>query len=264
MLKQRIITALILAPLFLLIVIYGQNIGFAAMVLLIGAVAIFEWLKINQLPIAIVALNAVSITLLCGYLMRWLPQPLEYYWLLSALIWLPALLWLKNHQWGYQQKGLQIMIKTLCGVLAIMLFMLSMQQLHEHEMGVFRVLSLVFLIWVADIGAYFSGKNFGRHKLAVNISPGKTWEGVIGAQLFVAIYAMILAIVFQLSMFILIPIMMVVALFSVVGDLVASLGKRQAKVKDSSQILPGHGGILDRFDSMIIAAPLYLILLDAL
>jgi len=264
MLKQRIITALILAPLFLLIVIYGQQYGFAAMILLIGGVAIFEWLKINQLPIALTILNAIILTLLTVYLMRWLPQAESYFLMFSLLAWLPALWWLRCHQWGYQQTGLQIMVKTLCGVLAIIIFMLSMQQLHQHDMGVFRVLSLVFLIWVADIGAYFSGKNFGRRKLAINISPGKTWEGVIGAQVAVAIYAIILAVILNINAWRLIPIMMLVALLSVVGDLAASLGKRQAQVKDSSHILPGHGGVLDRFDSMIIAAPVYLILLGVL
>ncbi len=264
MLKQRIITALILAPVFLLVVIYGQKLWFAGMVLLIAAVAIYEWLKINQLPVALAVLNAVILSLLGAYLMQWLPQPTEYFLLVLLVAWLPALLWLYTNQWGYQQTGIQIMVKTLCGVLAILLFMLSMQQLHQHEMGVFRVLSLVFLIWVADIGAYFSGKNFGHRKLAINISPGKTWEGVIGAQLAVIIYAIVLAFMFEFNAFRLVAIMMLVSLLSVVGDLAASLGKRQAQVKDSSNILPGHGGVLDRFDSMIIAAPVYLILLGVL
>lgn len=264
MLKQRIITALLLAPLFLLIVIYGQTLWFAGMILLIGGVALYEWLKINQLPVALAVFNAIVLSLLTAYLMSWLPQPVIYFTALSAVAWLPALLWLKAHQWGYRQTGLQIMIKTLFGVVAILLFMVSMQQLHQNDAGVFRVLSLVFLIWVADIGAYFSGKNFGRRKLAVNISPGKTWEGVIGAQLAVAVYAIILALLFEYNVWRLTLIMMAVALLSVVGDLVASLGKRQAGVKDSSQLLPGHGGVLDRFDSMIIAAPVYLILLSVL
>jgi len=264
MLKQRIITALILAPLFLLAIIYGQKYLFEVMLLLIGAVSIYEWLKINQLPVPIAVLNAFILSLFAAYLMRFLPQPAMYYALLSLLAWLPALLWLRYHQWGYQQTGLQIMVKTICGVFAILLFMLSMQQLHQHQMGVFRVLSLVFLIWVADIGAYFSGKNFGRRKLAIQISPGKTWEGVIGAQVAVVIYAIVLAFMFDLNALRLVPIMMLVALLSVIGDLSASLGKRQAQLKDSSQLLPGHGGILDRFDSMIIAAPVYLLLLGIL
>ncbi len=264
MLKQRIITALVLAPLFLLAVIYGQKLWFAAMVLLIGGVAVYEWLKINQLPVALAVLNALVITLLVGYLMRFLPQPENLYLGITLLIWLPVFVWLYHHRWGYKQSGVQIMVKTVYGVLAIVLFMLSLQQLHQDTMGVFRVLSVVFLIWVADIGAYFTGKNFGKHKLAPSISPGKTWEGVIGAQIVVAVYAVVLAAIFDLSALKLVPMMMLVALLSVVGDLAASLGKRQADVKDSSRILPGHGGVLDRFDSMIIAAPAYLILLGVL
>ncbi|MFV0543744.1 MAG: phosphatidate cytidylyltransferase [Marinicella pacifica] len=264
MLKQRIITALVLAPLFLLAVIYGQKLWFAAMVLLIGSVAIYEWLKINRLPPALAILNALVVGVLTAFLMQFLPQPVTYYVVAAVLIWVPVSVWLARHRWGYEQTGMQIMVKTLCGVTAIVLFMLSLQQLHQHEMGVFRVLSVVFLIWVADIGAYFSGKNFGRRKLAPAISPGKTWEGVIGAQIAVAIYAGVLAVLFDLNALKLVPVMMLVALLSVVGDLAASLGKRQAKVKDSSHILPGHGGVLDRFDSMIIAGPVYLILLSVL
>ncbi|VAW47930.1 Phosphatidate cytidylyltransferase, partial [hydrothermal vent metagenome] len=125
-------------------------------------------------------------------------------------------------------------------------------------------LVLFLLIWVADIGAYISGKTMGKHKLAINISPGKTWEGVIGAQILVAVYAIVISqfmdLTWQKALLIMIP----VALFSVVGDLAASLGKRQASVKDSSNLLPGHGGFIDRFDSLIAAAPLYFLLLISL
>lgn len=265
MLKQRIITALILAPLFLLTVIYGKNYGFATLILVITAAAIFEWLRINRLPMALLVINAFMLTVLTAYMMRYIGLADDYILpLCLGLIWLPALLWLRCYRWGYQHTGLQVMVKSLLGVAAIMLFALSMYQLHQHADGILRILSLVFLVWIADIGAYIAGKNFGKHKLAINISPGKTWEGVFGAQIAVMIYAAIIAQFMDVSAFWVVPIMMLVALFSVLGDLSASLGKRQAEMKDSSQLLPGHGGVLDRFDSMIVAAPTYLVLLQLL
>lgn len=263
MLKQRIITALILAPLFLLAVIYGQKYGFAALVLAITAAAIFEWLRINRLPTALTIINAFMLTVLTAYLMRFVVPFKDYVLLLSVMIiWLPALLWLRFYRWGYQQSGLQVMVKSLLGVAAIMLFALCMYQIHQQPQGILYILSLVFLVWIADIGAYIAGKNFGKHKLAINISPGKTWEGVIGAQIAVLIYAVVIGQFIDRPWYLLVPIMMLTALCSVVGDLTASLGKRQAEMKDSSQLLPGHGGVLDRFDSMIVAAPIYLLLLQ--
>ena len=123
------------------------------------------------------------------------------------------------------------------------------------------MLYLLTLVWVADIGAYFSGRKFGKHKLAPGISPGKTWEGVAGG---VILNVLWMLVVFQIGngwgtelwQFILIGL--VTSMISVVGDLYESILKREAAVKDSGKLLPGHGGVLDRIDSVIAATPIFI------
>lgn len=276
MLKQRILTALILAPVLLAIVIYGNHDLFAMLILVIQSAATYEWLKINRLSTRLAIFNALVLSFFSLFLSDKLNVFDQAYNLFNnqltlqvfigayAMIWLLALIWLKEYRWGYQNTGFQILVKSVMGVVAIMLFGVAMNELYGFGAGRWWTLVLFLLIWVADIGAYISGKTMGKHKLAINISPGKTWEGVIGAQILVAVYAIVISqfmdLTWQKALLIMIP----VALFSVVGDLAASLGKRQARVKDSSNLLPGHGGFIDRFDSLIAAAPLYFLLLISL
>ncbi len=262
MLKQRIITAVLLAPILLTIVIYGNPYWFAFLVFVLQSAATYEWLKINKLSITLAILNGVVIGIFTYFITYRYHLSLQSWIILYGFIWLLALLWLKNHRWGYDNSSQQLLTKGILGVLAIALFAVALIHLYAIEDGKWWTLALFFLIWVADIGAYASGKLMGQHKLAINISPGKTWEGVVGAQLLVAVYAIVISIYLDLTWQKALLIMIPVALFSVVGDLSASLGKRQAQVKDSSNLLPGHGGFIDRFDSLIAAAPLYFFLLQ--
>ena len=124
------------------------------------------------------------------------------------------------------------------------------------------------LVWVADIAAYFAGRRFGRHKLAPNVSPGKTWEGVFGAVAGVLIYGVVVSLAapstgytWAVALLGVGAALIVLTAVSVVGDLFESLMKRQAQVKDSSNLLPGHGGVLDRIDSLTAALPLTALLL---
>jgi len=119
------------------------------------------------------------------------------------------------------------------------------------------LLGVLAIVWLADIAAYFSGKRFGRHKLAPEISPGKTWEGVAGAVLAATIYGLVLCYYMHYSRWLIVGLWLIVVL-SVMGDLFESLLKRQAGVKDSSHLLPGHGGVLDRIDGLIPTLPLVL------
>jgi phosphatidate cytidylyltransferase len=139
--------------------------------------------------------------------------------------------------------------------------------------GVSFVLSLLLVVWLADIGAYFAGKAFGRHKLAPAISPGKTWEGAIGGWLAVVIVAALAisvrafeptlysALLERLGAVGAVIALTVLVVFSVIGDLFESMLKRQAGVKDSSGLLPGHGGVLDRIDALLPVLPLAMLLL---
>lgn len=264
MLKQRIITALLLAPILLTIVIAGSPKWFALLIVIVQGAASYEWLKINQIKAPLAIFNGLVIAAFTWLLFNQQLLNINLEIVIYLVIWVLAVLWLANHRWGYDNKTLQLITKAAFGILAIMLFALAMYQIYALPQGNWWTLALFLLIWVADIGAYVSGKTMGKNKLAINISPGKTWEGVLGAQVLVAIYAVILTQFLDLTIGKALLMMIPIALFSVVGDLAASLGKRQAGVKDSSNLLPGHGGFIDRFDSLIAAAPLYYFLLEKL
>jgi phosphatidate cytidylyltransferase len=118
------------------------------------------------------------------------------------------------------------------------------------------LLALLATIWIADSAAYFAGKNFGKHKLAPTISPGKTWEGVWGAMLAVTLFGIILYFTFDVQTLAIFPALWIITVFGVIGDLFESMIKRQANIKDSGDMLPGHGGILDRIDGIIPSLPI--------
>ena len=124
------------------------------------------------------------------------------------------------------------------------------------RLGVEYLLFTLLIVWLADGGAYFAGKLFGRVKLAPAISPGKTWEGVVGGLVLVALLATVTAVWQDISIAVLVPFCVAVAALSIVGDLTVSMFKRTAGVKDSGSLFPGHGGVLDRVDSVAAAAPL--------
>ena len=116
---------------------------------------------------------------------------------------------------------------------------------------------MLITVWLADSAAYFAGKRFGRHKLAPEISPGKTWEGVAGALFATTVYGLVLCNYMHYSRWLILGLWLIVVL-SIMGDLFESLMKRQAGVKDSSHLLPGHGGVLDRIDGLMPTLPLVL------
>ncbi len=170
------------------------------------------------------------------------------FWLLIVPLWLLAKL---NTQ--------KLLPGLLTGWIVLLPACLALMQLRAvHPL---LLLACMAAVWVADIAAYFCGRAIGRHKLAPTISPGKTWEGAIGAFIGVTLYGMIIAWVAELffnksiSNYILAGILLILTAVSILGDLFESLIKRQAGVKDSGAILPGHGGLLDRIDSLTSTLP---------
>ena len=125
------------------------------------------------------------------------------------------------------------------------------------------LLALLATIWIADSAAYFAGKNFGKHKLAPMISPGKTWEGVWGALVAVTLFGVILYFAFDARTLAIFPGLWIITAFGVIGDLFESMIKRQANLKDSGDMLPGHGGILDRIDGIIPSLPIAILMIYA-
>ena len=261
MLRSRIITAVILLLLLLLILFALPNSWWAGVVVLMVMQGVVEWSKLSRLSRAQTFLYA-ALTLLLMMALIWfdahhtairLPHLLIY--TVSAVLWLIVVpLWM--------MMGLKVenrLLMCLTGWAVLLPTGLAMMDLHS--VSPWLLLLAMSLVWVADIGAYFTGRRFGKHKLAPGISPGKTWEGVAGAVLGASIYA--LAVWYALtSKFVVPPVALVLlavwcwVALSVIGDLFESLIKRQAGVKDSGALLPGHGGLLDRIDALTSTLPL--------
>ena len=146
-------------------------------------------------------------------------------------------------------------VRWFCGVLVLVPLFTALVMLFQD--GPLYLLFALLVVWAADAGAYFAGKRFGRVKLAPSISPGKTWEGVIGGLTVVIVLAFAVGQWAEVSVAVLVPFCLAVAGLSIVGDLTVSMFKRTAGVKDSGTLFPGHGGVLDRVDSVAAAAPLF-------
>jgi len=260
MLKSRVITALILAPLALWAIWSSSSEVFALGLAVIIALAAWEWARLCGLQATAGRLAyAVFITALLFGVYSLLQQGVS-----PAVILLPALIW-----WllalvsvvAYPRSGKlwrNGLTRGVAGILVLVPSWAALLLLHKH-FGPGFVILLMLLIWAADTGAYFSGRAFGKRKLAPQVSPGKTWEGVIGGMALALLSAAISTRWLEpgdgMAMFLLLVVLTVA--LSVLGDLLESLCKRVAAVKDSGELLPGHGGVLDRIDSLTAAAPLF-------
>ncbi|MEO7160667.1 MAG: phosphatidate cytidylyltransferase [Polaromonas sp.] len=273
MLKQRVITAIILLAILLPALFYKTPLPFCALALLMIAAGAWEWGRLNTFgPVGSLGLAALSV-LACG--LSWygglLEKPLPLLWALAGAAWVLAGGWLLRSGvagWPRIPKALRL----AGGLIALWLAWLAIAQ--ARFMGIEFLLSVLVLVWVADIFAYFAGRTWGgrfsQGKLAPSISPGKSWEGVWGGM--AGVVALSLAwflwggesLYSQLAqrhgMALMLLAVIFMAAMSVVGDLVESLVKRSAGVKDSSGLLPGHGGVLDRVDALLPTLPLAMML----
>ncbi len=263
MLKERIATAVVLLGVFLAALFLLSTRYFAILVAGVVAVGAFEWATLSKAGKASrYAYAAASVGIFAAVV--WGIQAIDpsrrevaMVYALSAFFWVLVVpFWLV--------RGLTIRSKAAAlavGVVVVLPAGLSVVSLHSIAPHI--LLMVLAFVWIADIAAYFAGRAFGKHKLAPRISPGKTWEGAAGALVATMIYAMICAMVLpQLSVVVkgglwLVWLGVAALLWglSIVGDLFESLVKRQAGVKDSGTLLPGHGGVLDRIDSITSTAP---------
>lgn len=251
---ERIRTALILVAIVLLCMFASTSVlPMMGLMLLMVAIAGYEWARL--IPNQQYILYAAIVTgISAGTL--FLPQSWPYLWAIALLIWLISLSWVKQYpeKTGWYNKSLNILGAILLVATVIAIFALW-QQSPWWLMYVFA------LVWCADSGAYFAGRAFGKRKLAPNVSPNKSVEGLIGGLALTLV--VILAVGFgqlklnatALAVFIALSIVTVLA--SVQGDLFESMVKRKAGIKDSGKILPGHGGVLDRIDSLMAAIPVF-------
>jgi len=258
LLKHRIITASILIPAVALAIFILPFLWFAllsGLVLLLGA---WEWAKLMTLRSPLSCALYVIIVAVCFY-GSWF-VPLLWIMVLSALWWLVALALLLTYPKPQRLWTTGPWLRGIMGILVLMPLYLAINALRSFNDGAVILLFVMALVWVADIGAYFFGRAFGRHKLLVQISPGKTGEGVlagVGCGIVWTIIGLLLAGFHLKLWFILLLLAVITICASVLGDLFESMLKRLAGLKDSGQILPGHGGFLDRIDSLTAALPIF-------
>jgi phosphatidate cytidylyltransferase len=278
MLKQRVITAVLLLLVLLPALFYRDSAPFNFLALLFIAAAAWEWARLNGYGLPASYLAGALCAVLCAGLW-WagsLAQALPLVWLFVGAAWVLLGSWMLRAgvpAWGQLNRNFRLLV----GLVALVVTWLAVAQ--AKLIGTNFLLSVFALVWVADIGAYFAGRTLGgrffARKLAPSISPGKSWEGVGGGMVAVLLLAWVWTQI-DLSaqpavpsfyshlagrgvVFVVIACLFLSAM-SVVGDLVESLVKRSAGVKDSSKLLPGHGGVLDRVDALLPSLPLAMML----
>jgi phosphatidate cytidylyltransferase len=262
-LKTRVITALVIAPIVLTLIFFAPDWLFALAMLAMALIGAWEWSALAGRPSTKARLwLAVLFAVLVGLgvsLQRYFPQQpwLMSYCLLALIWWLFSLVWIASWRANFSAP-----VKVLCGVLTLLPSLAAVVAIRGASP--WYLLIQLLITSGADIGAYFAGRAFGKHKLAPQVSPGKTWEGVAGGVVLVAVVAAIADHWLPVAMLPFVCLSIRVALLSVVGDLSESLFKRQAGLKDSGSLFPGHGGVLDRVDSLTAAAPLFWLGLHAM
>jgi len=260
MLLQRVLTAIPLAIGIIWIILFQPGTVFFWLSMVIAALAAYEWAKLAGLNSVGQVVYLLLICAIIWMVMNHAGQYIHFYIYAGVIWWLAICLYLFKAQPKLVNNKLSPQ-KLLAGILVIPAAVFAMNAIHMQHNGAEWLLYGLMLVWVADIGAYFSGKRFGRHKLAPAISPGKTREGLYGAVAAVCVYSAIAAHYFGLDMTdtaYLLLLAVVLTLVSVAGDLYESVLKREHGVKDSGAILPGHGGILDRIDSVLAAMPVFM------
>lgn len=260
MLKQRVITALVLVPLILGPIIYFPTPWLYLFLSTVGLLAAWEWTALMGLtttaPRAAYLLLVAVLLALAWYL----GSVGQGVWVLvsGALWWSKALGMIAGYPVNFRTRPPGAALLAVYGLLMLVPAVFGLAMLHAAGHGVLRLFFLFGLVWMADIGAYFAGRRFGKRKLAPEVSPGKTVEGAIGGFAGALLITASAPWVFGAGQFVwwqLLLLCVVVIVASIIGDLTESLFKRHRGVKDSGTLLPGHGGILDRIDSLLAAAP---------
>lgn len=259
MLKYRLLTSLLALPIFIALIWFLPPLWFALLGLVLLAVAAWEWSQFvefrrfsSRCIYTAVVIASVGLTFVIP-IIAWL--------LAAAAIWLWAFIALLFYEKKATSLGFSHpAVKAVVGALLLIAFWLALNVLRNTLLGP-KLLMIGFIaIWALDIVAYFVGRQFGRRKLLASVSPNKTWAGFVGGLLAAFVSVLIYALMQSMSgrqLFSFLVLGVIVALFAVLGDLLESLLKRQVVVKDSGNIFPGHGGMLDRFDSAIAALPIF-------
>ncbi|RDS81238.1 phosphatidate cytidylyltransferase [Dyella monticola] len=264
MLRQRVLTALLLAPLVILLILLVPTNVFACLLGAAFLAAAWEWTRLAGMK-SRVSRSVVLAFVLLAFIALWTLRAWAWLWPVTIVAgvawWVLVCLWLRNFAFAAAPTAENRTIKLVAGAFVVFPAWIAALNIHGSEPhGHAWTFLAMLLVWAADTGAYFTGSYLGKRKLAPQISPGKTWAGVYGAFAASAIVAAVAGWLLGVRDARLIGLIMV-TLFtvasSIVGDLLESLMKRHANVKDSGALFPGHGGLLDRLDSIFAALPIF-------
>jgi phosphatidate cytidylyltransferase len=263
--RKRVLAAMVMAPVAIGAVLWLPTALLAALVAGVMMLALWEWTLLagttgQTARASYLAANVTVMTALAWAAGSGLPV-LAVTALIGVAWWILVLVWLMHFQFAQANTVGARTLKLVAGSLSVIPAWAALCWLHgSGPNGPAWALFALFIVWMADSGAYFVGVRFGKHKLAPRISPGKSWEGFAGglvATLLLALVSSGLLGVAWSDLSLLLLLTAVTALVSVAGDLFESLLKRHAGAKDSSQLIPGHGGVLDRLDSLLAALPIF-------
>ncbi|KAA1194510.1 phosphatidate cytidylyltransferase [Pseudohalioglobus sediminis] len=269
MLKQRVVTALVMAGLFLAGILFLPLLALAVLFAVLVLAGGWEWSRLagweakpaRALYVLVLAAAMVGLYFHCQLDAEPTRERVQPVLGLACLWWSFALLWVRSYPasaviWSHP------MMRSLMGLLVLAPAWMAAVYLLSYPRGGALMVTLVLLVAAADIGAYFAGKSLGKHKMAPAVSPAKTWEGFWGGALAVAAVGLLLWYTLpargaHISLLAVLAVALTTSMASVVGDLTVSMVKRESGAKDSGSLLPGHGGILDRLDSLSGAAPVF-------
>ncbi len=265
MLITRIQTAIALFALVALMLFVLPNVSWVLFCCVIAGLGFWEWFGLTAQPylrgasrIVVSAILGVLLAILMLFApVVWMAWFTGLALLLGAAFWLLLVPFWLVRQWRLHHAVLHAFV----GLVLIVPAWTALVSLKPVPPEPWLLLAVMAVPWIADIGAYFSGRQFGKRKLAPSISPGKTWEGVAGAAVCMLLYGLALNQIGGIFSLLSIPVLMLLLVLSITGDLFESLMKRQAGIKDSSHLLPGHGGVLDRIDSQLSVLPVALLLI---
>jgi phosphatidate cytidylyltransferase len=269
MTKTRVLAALVMGPLAIAAVLLLPTPWMAALSAIVFLIGLWEWLKLAEIedPIARGILLVTNLLLMVALV--WASRSstggslvlFQIMVMVGVIWWLLAMLWLRHYDFASDHDTHARIFKLAAATLSIVPAWCALALIHaERPSGHYWLLLALAIVWAADSGAYFAGRKFGKHKLSPRVSPNKTIEGLIGGVIAGMLVALIAAPFIGAKLSDLPAVALVAAwtiLFSVVGDLFESLLKRHIGAKDSGNLIPGHGGVLDRIDSVLAALPVF-------
>jgi len=259
-LAQRVVTAVVLIAGLLMVFFVLPDVAGVAVLALFMLMGAWEWGGFLSLRVPagrLTYVGCIAALLIAGIMQ--IDNPGRVQWIIWSGLgwWLVAFIWLLRYP-----TPIRPAVGAVCGALVLVPACIAMVSLFRFGRGPGLALLLLAIVWAADIGAYFVGRRVGRVRLAPRVSPGKTWEGVLGGLCAAALVSVAGAVVLELPVGGMVPLGVAVAAISVVGDLTVSMFKRNAGLKDSGRMFPGHGGVLDRVDGVTAAAPLFALTLS--